>query len=211
MSIDAITAFPTVTGAQPVYATTAPAVTAVTPDPSATAVSPTEAQTSSALVDAIDLTLAEFGLNPEGVIATNDPTANALAAQNANQANQAFIGALYQAATEAQAAVLSPSAGAASYTSNSLDLATFAQQLAAAGTTGTPTQATQSETLGALQANFNTMLSTASPVNSLAAAAANTNVPTLPVFVQAVAGNLPGAVAAVGSISPFGNLIETTV
>jgi len=210
MSINPIAAFPTLTEVQPVHTPTTPRVSVVTPDPASTTLSPTEAQTSSALVDAIDQTLAEFGLNPEGALATNDPTANALAAQNANQTNQAFIGALYQAATEAQTALPTPSASTDSYP-NDLDLAVFAQQLAAAGTTGTPTQTTQSETLGALQANFNALLGADSPVNSMAVAAANSAVPSLPVFVQAVAENLSSAVAAVGPISPFGNLIETTV
>ncbi len=211
MSINAITAFPNLTGVRPVAApAAAPGVTQIAANANATTVSATNAQTSSALVEAIDLTLAEFGLSPEGVITADNPTANALAAQNANQASQAFLGALYQAATEAQAAALTPCAGTASYLLDNLNLATFAQQLAAAGTTGTPTQTTQSETLGALQANFNMMLNTASPLNSLAVAASNPGMPSLPVFVRAVAGNLPGAVAKVGAISPFGNIIETT-
>jgi len=250
MSISSITPYTTLAELQALQQPFSLDGGTVTAEPTVTQGEPAAVQSvpvppPSPLVNAFNQTLQQLGLAtaPSAATTSSNTAANATAPDtvqtpaNTAQATQNFLGALYQAASTAQAAttasndsiannaasVQAASAAAATaaeaqiaYTGTAFNLTTFLQQIESnpsqtVGASTASTQTTESSALATLQANFESLLNTASDVNSQAAAAANSASPTLQTFVQTLAQNIPDQVAPVSPIGPQGNLIQTEV
>ena len=164
-----------------------------------------------------------------------EPSGTSQTSANARATARHFPGALYQASISAQistngansakAAPVTSNTVAealAAYTNTQFNLTKVLQQLASqrndmaladntAHASENSPQTDENSTIATLQAKFESLLNTASDVNSQAVAVANSASPTLQNFVQTMARSMPDRISPVSAISPRGNLIQIKV